>query len=263
MRGNRTKRQYVPQPRDLQLLREITVLRNVDREQAQIIAGFGSPTRAKTRLLKLVKIGLLNRFFISTEKGGKKSIYTSSEKSARLLQIPFTGLLRKANQLVLGDLFVNHQLHINEIYIALKHKNTRSDVQLLEWRGFQEKLTSSSPIIPDAYFELSTPRMQVSVFLEVDLGTETAKTWKIKIESYLKLAVTGEFEKRFNRPQFRILVIVNSAPRMHRLRLLVETFTDKIFWFSTFEQIRQSGFWSPIWLRPSGGQPQPFVEGLL
>ena len=61
------------QERDLHLLRELAVMRVIDREQAKIVAGFGSTTRANARLLALTRAGLLRRFFLGSGGGGKRS----------------------------------------------------------------------------------------------------------------------------------------------------------------------------------------------
>jgi FlaA1/EpsC-like NDP-sugar epimerase len=46
-------------------------MRVVDREQAKIVAAFGSTTRANARLLALTRAGLLRRFFLGTRGGGQ------------------------------------------------------------------------------------------------------------------------------------------------------------------------------------------------
>src|ERR1035438_539405 len=66
---------FILQPRDLHLERELAILRVVDREQAKIVAGFTSTTRANTRLLTLTRAGLLKRFFLGTTGPGQKALY--------------------------------------------------------------------------------------------------------------------------------------------------------------------------------------------
>src|SRR4029077_21157851 len=56
MTGN-SKTRIVLQERDRHLLKEIAVMRVVDREQAKCVAGFGSLTRANSRLLALTRAG--------------------------------------------------------------------------------------------------------------------------------------------------------------------------------------------------------------
>jgi hypothetical protein len=39
---------------------------------------------------------------------------------------------------------------------------------------------------------------------------------------------------------------------MASLRLATTAITEKIFWFSTLNQIDGKGLWSPVWHRPKG-----------
>jgi hypothetical protein len=52
-----------------------------------LVAGFGSVTRANTRLLALARAGLLRRYFIGTLNGGKKSLYELSKKGAAIAEV--------------------------------------------------------------------------------------------------------------------------------------------------------------------------------
>src|SRR4051794_3924877 len=63
------------QPRDKHLLETLSKIRLVDRFQAMEIAPFASASRAKTRLIALVRSGHLDRFFVGTIKGGRRAIY--------------------------------------------------------------------------------------------------------------------------------------------------------------------------------------------
>src|SRR5882762_8549103 len=122
MRGNRTPRPFVAQPRELHLLREASILRVFDREQAQLCAGFRSIARANSRLPRLVAHGLLKRFFLPTDKGGKKALYSMTRKGAALAQVSFAGLSRASDRVLVGDLFVAHQMHINDTSLELKYR---------------------------------------------------------------------------------------------------------------------------------------------
>src|ERR1039457_2183666 len=108
----------VIQERDRHLLRELSLMRVIDREQAKVVAGFGSTTRANARLLALTRAGLLHRFFQGTVAGGAKALYTLSDKGARLVDVPASGPRRREDQAVVADFFIEHQLGINELYCA-------------------------------------------------------------------------------------------------------------------------------------------------
>ena len=114
MTGN-NGRGIVLQARDRQLLQELAVMRVVDREQAKIVAGFGSTTRANVRLLALTRAGLLRRFFLGAG-AGRKALYAMSAKGAQLVGVPMRGPRRQSDEVLVADFFVQHQLTVNEIY---------------------------------------------------------------------------------------------------------------------------------------------------
>jgi hypothetical protein len=252
------KRGLIVQPRDLNLLRELSIMRVVDREQARIAAGFGSTTRVNTRLLALTRSGLLRRFFLGWG-GGRKALYALSIKGAQLAGVPLRGPRRRNDELLVADHFVHHQLSINQVYCALKIGTTpRPQVSFHRWLYFHEPLVAGLSLIPDGYFEFSTPGGIVGSFLEVDLGEEPLSIWKEKTRSYMQLALSGEFEKQFGQNRFRVIVLANSERRLHSIRKTLAAITEKIFWFSTLNHVEQ--FFGPVWLRPVGENHQPFFD---
>jgi protein involved in plasmid replication-relaxation len=251
----------VLQERDRHLLRELAVMRVIDREQAKVVAGFGSTTRVNARLLLLVAAGLLRRFFIGTNAGGAKALYSLAEKGARLVDVPFRGFRRTSGQALVGDFFVQHQLAVNEVYCALKHGvPPTSKVTFKRWVTFQEPVSPGLRLIPDGYVEFLTPSETVSAFLEVDLGHERLKVWKDKVQNYFQLALSGTFERQFGQRRFRVLVIANSPGRMLSIRKVAAPVTDRIFWFSDFAAVKREGIFGPIWVRPRSDQPQPLFR---
>lgn len=257
MNGN-SKTGVLLQDRDRKLLSELATMRLIDREQAKLVAGFHSTTRANTRLLALTRAGLLRRYFTGTIDGGRKAVYTLSQQGAASVNTPFRTFNRKPDQTLAGDLFLQHQQHINSVYLAVKYSQAPGAVRFVRWLVFYEQLSKAIPIIPDAYLELEASSIR-PMFLEVDLGTEALKFWQRKIAAYLQLAVSGEFTRLFHQQQFRVLVLVNSERRQNNIRSLVAQSTDKIFWLSTFESINRDGFWSNIWLRPRSDQRHSLI----
>jgi hypothetical protein len=250
------------QERDRAFLKELTTFRVVDREQAKIIAGFGSTTRANTRLLALTRAGLLRRFFLGATGGNRKAIYALSIKGATLAGVVPRGPRRPTNELLVADFFVLHQLAINEVYCALKRAPVIPGASLVSWLSFHEPLMLSLRLIPDGYCELETPAGSVAAFLEVDLGHERLKVWAGKITNYLQFALSGDFERRFGRDQFRVLVMANSERRLLSIRKLVGASTQKIFWFATLESMHRSGIAAPIWFRPEGDEKQSLLPSI-
>jgi hypothetical protein len=254
------KRGLIVQPRDLAFLRELSVMRVVDREQAKIAAGFGSTTRVNARLLALTRAGLLRRFFLGWG-GGRKALYAISIKGAQQAGVPCRGPRRRNDELLVADHFVQHQLSINQIYCTLKFGTIPiPQVSLNRWLCFYEPLAAGLSLIPDGYLEFSTPAGVVGSFLEVDLGQEPLSIWKEKARNYLQLALSGEFQKQFGQDRFRVIVLANSERRLHSIRKTVAAITEKIFWFATLEAVTGEKFFAPVWLRPVGDNHQPFLN---
>jgi hypothetical protein len=251
----------VIQERDRALLKELAVLSVIDREQAKIVAGFGSTTRANTRLLALARAGILRRFFLGTSGGSKKAIYALSSKGAALIGATPRGPKRPNNGLLVADFFVLHWLAINDFYCGLRNAATASDISLVRWRSFHEPLTQNLRLIPDGYFELGAPAT-IAAFLEVDLGHERLLVWKEKIQKYLQFAMSGDYKRTFGQDQFRVLVVANSERRLLSIRKTVRASTQKIFWFATIESIQGQGLFTPVWLRAEGDNRQSLLPGI-
>src|SRR5258708_7176833 len=157
-RSLKKQRGMVIQERDRHFLRELGVMRVIDREQAKVVAGFGSTTRANARLLALTRAGLLRRFFLGTIAGGAKALYALSENGARLVGVPETGPRRRQDEAVVADFFIQHQLGINEVYCALKHCNlTPTGIAFKRWMAFPKRPVPGLRVIPDGYVEVETP----------------------------------------------------------------------------------------------------------
>jgi hypothetical protein len=249
----------IVQPRDRQFLKELSVLRVVDREQAKIVAGFGSTTRANTRLLKLTRAGLVRRFFLGSG-GGRKALYALSEKGSLVADAPARGPRRSQGAMLVADAFVEHQLAVNSIYCTVKFgKMPVQGATFHRWRAFHETIVPELRLIPDGYMEFITPAGIVAAFLEVDLGTESLAIWREKTRQYLQLALSGAFHRVFGQDRFRTLVIVNSERRLESIRKAVSAVTEKIFRFATLDDGR-TDFFGSIWTKPNSNQPESIFE---
>jgi hypothetical protein len=262
MIGN--KHRMIVQSRDIAFLRELSVMRVVDREQAMIAGGFGSVTRINTRLLALTRAGLLRRFFLGSG-GGRKALYALSVKGSQLAQVPMRGPRRRQDEMLVADFSIQHQLAINEVYCALKFKPIPVlQVTFHRWLPFHEPLGPGLSLIPDGYVEFTTPTGIDASFIEVDLGHEALSVWKEKTRNYLQFALSGEFQKQFGQQsgiaRFRVIVLANSVRRLNSIRATVAGITQKIFWFATLDAIRDDKFSASVWLRPTDESQQTFFE---
>ena len=257
-RRGRRRMGAIVQPRDRRLLGELDIMRVIDREQAQAVSGFDSIRRANRRLLKLTRVGLLRRIFVPQPPLGQKALYTLSPhgaaiSGARLPGLPFRQSFGQSP-------FLLHRLAINQIYVIVKYRPLPlATMSLARWTSFRKPLTEAVPLIPDGYFEIACGGAVHAMFLEVDLGTESLPVWRKKIQLYLELALSGCFPDLFRQGKFRVLVIATTEQRLRHIRKVTAAATEKIFWLSTFDQIKQRGFWSPVWLRPTGDRQQPLI----
>lgn len=260
MIGNK-RRGLVVQERDKRLLRELAVMRVIDREQARVVAGFGSATRVNTRLLRLTRAGLLRRFYLGTTAGGQKALYALSAKGAQLVNVPLRGPQRRKDQALAADYFIEHQLTVNELYCRLKYQPIPVlGVAFHRWLSFFAPLASGLRLIPDGYVEFQTESGIVAAFVEVDLGHERGNVWNTKVENYLRFALTQIEGEALHRP-FRVLVLAPSDRRLSSIRKVVAAKTEKIFWFASLEAVRHQGIFAPVWLRPTADSRQELIKG--
>jgi hypothetical protein len=249
----------VLQPRDREFLKELSLLSVADHEQAMIVAGFGSISRANRRMRQLTQAGLLRRFFLGSG-GGRKALYSLSEKGAQVAGVPAHGLRRSQGALLAADFFVEHQLAVNSIYCAVKFaKGPLDGVSFHRWIAFHQTVTPELKLKPDGYAEFLSPPGTVALFIEVDLGTEGLGVWNEKTRKYLDLALSGAYSRSFCLDRFRVLVLATSERRLESLRKTIRAVTEKIFRFATLETARTQ-FFSPVWRRPNGDQTESLFE---
>jgi hypothetical protein len=263
MTGNKRRggrRGLMFQERDLLLLSQLWIMHVAGREQLMVATGFTSITRINTRLLALVRAGILRRFFIGSG-GGRKALYSLSAKGAQLIDMPRRGPRRRQDELLAADFSVLHQLAINDVYCNLRFGTIPvANVRFVNWVAFTEPITADVRLIPDGYVEFKTHSGIDASFIEVDLGHENLTVWKEKAVHYVQLAVSGEFVRRFGQPRFRVLVLANSARRARAIRAAAAAVTEKIFWFAMLDEARGEKFFGPSWLRPTGETKQSLFE---
>ena len=248
MTGNRP-RSILLTDRDRALFQALGDARLLDREQIQSLLNFGSITRANDRLHRLCAAGFLLRHFLGTRAGGRKAIYSLSSRGADCIQLGKLWKLQRAkDELLVGEPLVEHLLAVNWCWIWMR---IGTDCGLVRFVRFNQPILPAIPLIPDGYAELGKSAIQ-SVFLEVDLGTESSRVWGTKTTQYLNLAVSGQFSQMFHQQRFKVAVVCTSERRLQSLRRAVRTRTTKLFFFSLLSNIKRDGFMGAHWLRPEG-----------
>jgi hypothetical protein len=257
MIGSKQKSSVAITARDRMLLNSLVLYRVIDRGQAIQIADFKTVGVANKRLLKLVRAGLLKRFFLPTSTGGVGALYSLTLKAIQLIGANVRPLQRKSDALLTTDIFAVHQLAINSVLLAAK--KPQRNVDLIRALCFRQVLSADIPLIPDGYFELKNPSGIVPMFFEVDLGNESLNTIEKKALQYIRLAASGEYERMFQQPRFRVLFVASSERRLRNIRKMVSKHTNKLFWFAILNAINSEGLFAPIWFRPEGKERQPLL----
>jgi hypothetical protein len=187
--------------------------------------------------------------------GGQRALYgLSRQGSLRIGENP-SGLIHwKTDALITNSQFLAHQQAVNAVFIQARFRPLPTGVACRDWLSFKVPLSASVPLVPDGYFEIvmDSENAVHPMFVEADLGTESSTIWMRKVELYLKLAIGGEFERRFRQKRFRVLVLLPSERRREALRKAIARRTDKLFWFGTLDDLGREGLCAPIWLRPVG-----------
>jgi len=249
MTGSNPSRVIVTE-RDRELFNHLSEAKLLDREQIQQLLNFRSITRTNDRLSRLHAAGLLHRYFVGTIAGGRKALYAVAPKGAFVIGLERPWKLQRAgDELLVGDAFVEHQLAVNWCWVSMK---CGVDSKLVLFVRFNEGISPSLPLMPDGYAELSLSGTAHPIFLEVDLGNESSRVWDKKVELYLRLATSGEFESTFHQQRFKVAVVCTSERRLKSLRRTVRKHTNKVFYFSLLQTIKCDGFRAPRWLRPEG-----------
>lgn len=252
MAGN--KQSVIFTERERHLLRSLEQFRVVDREQAKVITRYRSTTRVNVHLLKLVRAGALKRCYLGIGPGTKKAVYCLSASGAQLVGVPHRRVRIESDTVIGSQLYLEHRFRINEVALDLSYRTKPQSVLSTNWKELRQSVSPSLGIIPDAYIQLTTEQGTKSLFLEVDLGTETTRIWERKVLSYVALATSGEVHRLYGDSTFRVLVLTTSPKRIETIRQAVAKQTSKIFYFATFDDFQRAGLWAPIWLRPEGDQ---------
>lgn len=243
--------------RDLELFRTLAIARVLDGEQIKVVSGFRSIRRTNRRLLKLVRVGLLRRWFLGAAGGGQKALYGLSPQAVNLIGEATQGLIPwKQDALITSSQFLAHQRAINEIFLLVRFHPLALGLSCEGWMRPRLPLSPSVPLIPDSYFEIAQNGLAYPMFLEMDLGTESSAIWRRKVELYLKLAIGGEFERLFHHKRFRVLILFPSGRRLESIRKVIAKRTEKLFWLSTRDEVLAHGLWNSIWFRPVGAERQ-------
>jgi len=267
---NRYKRKKSPgrlilQTRDREIIVVVYSFRIMTREQIQSLFGLNSTRRANSRLRKLFDHRYLSRMFLPTTKGSPKALYFLGPEgvtmAAQELGIDPLEVKRKVKQISrLKELFLNHRLQIIDARIAFSGAvQNQPEMRMQTWimedelqqeyRVMERGNNRARRLRPDGYFRIWHQEKLNSFFLELDRSTMSHARFKKKVETYLEFSRLGYYEARFGMKYFRVLVITLTPARLFNLKKVVESVTDRFFWFTTLDQVTTGNALDPVWHR--------------
>ncbi|MBW2063309.1 MAG: replication-relaxation family protein [Deltaproteobacteria bacterium] len=282
MRGRASKwerkknpERLILQPRDRELIVTIYAFRFLTREQIQRLFGFNCIRRVNLRLRKLYDHQYLSRTFLPTIRGSAKALYYPGPKGVPIIAEELgkdPSLIKKKIKGIsqLKEFFLAHALQLNEVRITFTQAIQKNPgISLERWINDNDceqeyRINSSGKTIrkrfrPDGYFRFYYQGKVYSFFLELDRSTMTLGRFKRKVLTYLEFARLGYYRQRFGVKYFRVLVIAPTGERLSHLKEAVEEITDKIFWFTTFDQISVDKVFGPIWQRAGSQEFFPLI----
>lgn len=278
--------------RDIEVVKAVYVHRAMTTPQIETLLfppengqDHGTKTsRVRHRLKMLFHHGYLFRDEQPTKlsEGRKPLVYFIDRQAVPLLAESYAvfpeEITWKPKDNNVGWIFLDHLLATNDVRIAievaarqkgyilhrwldemtLKSTEMRDSVEIRGPSGVTLKVT----IVPDAYFFLTAGEFDYPFFLEIDMGTETARSSKFgrrdftrKILGYLAYDESGLYsakydpEGRYGGLPMRVLTVTTSEARLATLkRAAEEVGADERFCFTTFGRISpESVLTGPIW----------------
>lgn len=264
----RARRHYRPTERDLAVVREIWDAGLATREQVQTL--FFSPanrSRAQTRIKLLRDHGYLEQ--VPGRFPNEPAVYVVSKRAAKLLGLG--GPEARTRSWAVSHARLQHSLAIADCRAQVAVAARESGPRLLRWLGEEglRSITTTSGIVPDAYFQLERNTESGSrtsgFFLEVERTEKSERGLRNKLYGLGSYYYGGGYERDFGTKALRILVLVEPDPglpgdrfakRVAGLGRLMGVTLLRVAELQAFLATPPKElFFAPIWLRPGFEQP--------
>lgn len=186
--------------RDLAVLGSLAKFRLLTGGQVQRLHGAdGSPItrarRARAMLQRLSEQRLvvrLPRRIGGIHAGSEGAVYGLTGLGLAVLGIDGPYGQRRRTIWTTKPAFQDHVLALGELYVRLTELSRESTVELLAfdaepacWRRFSGPGGGSITLKPDAYVQLGVGDLELSAFIEMDMGSESLPTIERKCQRYL------------------------------------------------------------------------------
>ncbi len=254
--------------RDELILCDLFLHRLMSRGQIKRLY-FSSTVRCNARLRLLFDHKFVLRHFPPYAPFGSQAIYSVGKAALPLisrrteLDLPeVTRYFRRTQT----PTFIEHTLSVVDIWLAFREAvDARRDVTLDLWlaemrcrdewdiRALGYKWRKEA-FKPDGFVRLQTSEGYLNFFIEADLGHTSSSQFEGKILTHQRYLESGLFEQTYGCSTFHTLVVTTGQRRLKNLREILEIRDSEVFWFTTFEALREEGALAPIWSVPRGSE---------
>ena len=225
---------------------------------------FPSLDTAQHRLVRLYRLGVLERFRWNAGSGSDRWHYTLGPAGAALVaaargtEPPRPAELRRRAVRLATSSRLAHLLGVNDVFCCLGgHARTHPGSALVAWWSERRCAEHYGEIVrPDAYGAWAEEGRRVDFFLEYDTGSEPLGRLVAKLPAYADLVVAGG-------PAYPVLFWLPSLTReAHLQRLLTERRTSVAVATTAADMARSLGAdpSGPLWLAPGMSGRRQLIE---
>jgi hypothetical protein len=283
--ARRTRSRFVREPagglrleaRDVRLLTDLFLHQAMSREQIVQLGYFTGVNRCNRRLRQLFDHGYVKRHFLPEAPYGAQATYTIGRAAVPVVATALDRDREEVKNLCERGTpaFLTHTLAIVEFRIRLHHAAMAlPGVEIERWLPemlcrdeFEVKTGGAGGgtwrtevFRPDGFVRLHHPGSggYRNFFVEIDLGHTSQRQFVGKLRThrhYLEGSLFADQYGTTRHDRFHTLVVTTGEVRLANLCALVDRERSDLFWFTTFEAVRQSGALAAAWRVP--GDPAP------
>lgn len=226
-----------------------------------------------SRLVRTRHLATIRRPTIGSR--ASEAVYALDRRGADLLtealDVDRAQLRWRAQRNLIGLLFLDHRLAVNDVRIALTVAAERGRGELLHWynepaieEDVQDPIDPFGRLAfrPDAYMRLLLPTGRVlHAFVEVDRSSEAYAKIAGKVRRYLAYKDSRLFRSRVGARAFRVLFTVPSVRRLRSLKRVIEEAEGRrMFWLARQAEVADANLEDRIW-HLAGGDEQASLLG--
>ena len=248
-------------------------------------------SQCRLRLRLLVSAGFLTRFEqpVVRGKGTKPALFGLAAAGPDLLvsELAYApeDIDWHPSHSDVSWFFLDHQIMINDIFVALNQACARVGWTLAEWVDDRilKKLHAEPvlitdaigkerwvSVVPDAYCAIACPdpttgdHRLLRFFVEADRATMTVisstqqrRTWQKRIRAYQAYFDSPQIIKTYGTRRFRVLTVTTSPTRLQSLKAATEAASGmNKFWFTTEDALSaEMALEAPIWHKAGSVEP--------